>query len=138
MEHIFCSMNINFLNISPDFSWGNVTAAKGLQLTMVGMITVFIGLIVIWGMVVLNRKVISGFEKISRKGEEVNTPDKSLSPIAMVADTDNEELAAIIAVTCAYCEEFEDDHMEILRLQNIEHEVSPWVVLAREQMMRKN
>jgi len=139
MNHIFYTSFLSFLNIMPDGNiWESVAKAGGFQMALTGMSTVFIGLVVIWGMITLNRKIVYKIENRGKKKEEVQTPDASLSPMTMTGDNNLEELAAIIGASCAYCEEFDEDQMDTLHLQNIAHEVSPWAIVAREQMLRKH
>lgn len=139
MNHIFCTTSLGFLYFTPGGGiWESVTNAGGFQMAITGMSTVFTGLVVIWAMVILNRKLVNKIENRGKKKDKKQIPDPSLSPMAAAGVRNLEELAAIIGATYAYCEEFEEDHMETLHLQNIEHEVSPWVIVAREQMMRKH
>ena len=118
------------------FSMDNIFNAGGFILAINGMMTVFIGLIVIWGIVNLNRVIVHRLQHKRTRKKEVNEPDKSLSPMSMINDDNLEQIAVMIATTYAYSEAFEDDHMEILNLKHFEQEISPWVVVAREQMMR--
>lgn len=139
MNHIFYITFLSFYNFIPDGNiWESVMNAGGFQMALTGMSTVFVGLVVIWGMITLNRKIVYKIENRGKKKEEKQTPDASLSPMAMTGGKTLEELVAIIGATCAYCEEFEEDHMVTLQLQNIAQEVSPWAIVAREQMMRKH
>jgi len=133
-------LSISFTNLiaAPGESLYDLVAnAGGFQMAVTGMSTVFIGLVVIWGMVNLNRKLVQRMENRGKKKDVKQVPDASLSPMAMAGLQNLEEIAAIIGATCAVCEEFEEDHMDTLHLQNIAHEVSPWAIVAREQMMRK-
>ncbi|GAB4168973.1 MAG: hypothetical protein Kow00108_02400 [Calditrichia bacterium] len=116
----------------------NIFAGHGFYVTFAGMMAVFLGLLVLWIFINAFKKFATiqaqGFKK-PKKSEPL--VDKSLSPISMVGKSDLPRLAAIIAATCAYCEEFEEDHIETLKLRDIDQEISPWAVVAREQMLRK-
>lgn len=115
--------------------WHNVTNAHGLYITFIGMLAVFIGLIIIWSSVVVFRKLTS----IRPRDAKIQTKviDESLSPFFTGENRTDEELAAVLAALMAYYEEYELDPVQMLPLQTMDKSMSPWVVVAREQMMRK-
>ena len=63
MNHIFYTTSLSFYNFMPDGNiWESVINAGGFQMALTGMSTVFVGLVVIWGMITLNRKLVYKIE----------------------------------------------------------------------------
>lgn len=138
MIHISHTVEVQPLSELLNKATENIFAGHGFYVTFAGMMAVFLGLLVLWAF-------INGFKKFAEfQAKGFTKPkkpeplvDESLSPISMVGSRDLAQLAAVIAATCAYCEEFEEDHIETLKLKEIDQEISPWSVVAREQMLRK-
>ncbi len=112
-----------------------IEQAHGFYITFAGMLAVFVGLVILWMSALLFRKLVTA--PIQRKEKKKVEIDSSLSPIAMVQDKDEEKTAALIGALIAYYEEYEMDPVKTLPLKHISQEMSPWVMVAREQMLRK-
>lgn len=113
-----------------------IEVAHGFYITFAGMLAVFLGLVVLWFSVFFFRKLVSSTIQKETKPKTMEI-DSTLSLISMTQTGEDVKLAAIIAATLAYYEEFEEDPVRILPLKDMDQEMSPWVVVAREQMLRK-
>jgi len=107
-------------------------AGYGFLVTVIGLLAVFSGLLVLWGLTALVPKVIYYFE--NRYKTEKKVPSEKGSNQEKSQEDQLREIA--IAIGVALCCEMEDEEMSVLTLRNIEQDVSPWVVASRPTTMR--
>ena len=112
-------LHINFLNSANTIA-DRINSGHGILVTLIGVIAVFIGLIILWG-------VTSNFQKIVRKIEGKTEQESEMDNSA--------EIALAIGVAISY--ELEEDEVSVITLRHIEQEMSPWVVASRPVSMRR-
>ncbi|GAB4341396.1 MAG: hypothetical protein Kow0037_28000 [Calditrichia bacterium] len=107
-------------------------AGHGVLVTVIGLLAVFSGLLVLWGLTALVPHAIAYFEN-RHKPVETGTVEAG-GPSEKQQEEHLREIA--IAIGVALCCEMEDEEMSVLTLRNIEQDVSPWVVASRPTTMR--
>lgn len=107
-------------------------AGHGILVTAIGILAVFTGLLVLWGLTALVPRVIAYFENRNQSQPVISADTESDKEISR--ETQLREIA--IAIGVALCCEMEDEEMSVLTLRNIEQDVSPWVVASRPTTMR--
>ncbi len=125
-------LHINFLNSANTIA-DRINSGHGILVTLIGVIAVFIGLIILWG-------VTSNFQKIVRKIEgktqSKRTANDNIEIMEQESEMDNSaEIALAIGVAISY--ELEEDEVSVITLRHIEQEMSPWVVASRPVSMRR-
>jgi Na+-transporting methylmalonyl-CoA/oxaloacetate decarboxylase gamma subunit len=125
-------LHINFLNSANTIA-DRISSGHGILVTLIGVIAVFIGLIILWG-------VTSNFQKIVRKIEgktqSKRTANDNIEITEQESEMDNSaEIALAIGVAISY--ELEEDEVSVITLRHIEQEMSPWVVASRPVSMRR-
>lgn len=107
-------------------------AGHGVLVTVIGLLAVFSGLLVLWGLTSLVPRAIAYFEN-RHKPVETSVVETG-GPAEKPQEEHLREIA--IAIGVALCCEMEDEEMSVLTLRNIEQDVSPWVVASRPTTMR--
>jgi len=125
-------LQINFLNSANTIA-DRINSGHGILVTLIGVIAVFIGLIILWG-------VTSNFQKIVRKIEgktqSKGIANDNIEIREQESEMDNSaEIALAIGVAISY--ELEEDEVSVITLRHIEQEMSPWVVASRPVSMRR-
>ena len=125
-------LHINFLNSANTIA-DRINSGHGILVTLIGVIAVFIGLIILWG-------VTSNFQKIVRKIEgktqSKGIADDNIEIREQESEIDNSaEIALAIGVAISY--ELEESEVSVITLRHIEQEMSPWVVASRPVSMRR-
>ena len=125
-------LHINFLNSANTIA-DRISSGHGILVTLIGVIAVFIGLIILWG-------VTSNFQKIVRKIEgktqSKGIANDNIEIREQESEMDNSaEIALAIGVAISY--ELEEDEVSVITLRHIEQEMSPWVVASRPVSMRR-
>ncbi len=69
----------------------------GLEVTLIGLLTVFAALIVIWGILELSRKVFAG----SKDESKARTPEKEQPAEAVPTPSFTDDAALVAAITAA-------------------------------------
>lgn len=123
---------INFLK-NFDSIVDRINSGHGILVTFIGLIAVFIGLVILWG-------VTSNFQKLVQKIEGKTGSNKATSENLKTMDQESEmdnssEIALAIGVAISY--ELEEDEVSVITLRHIEQEMSPWVVASRPVSMRR-
>ena len=125
-------LHINFLNSANTIA-DRINSGHGILVTLIGVIAVFIGLIILWG-------VTSNFQKIVRKIEgktqSKGIANDNIEIREQESEMDNSaEIALAIGVAISY--ELEESEVSVITLRHIEQEMSPWVVASRPVSMRR-
>jgi Na+-transporting methylmalonyl-CoA/oxaloacetate decarboxylase gamma subunit len=125
-------LHINFLNSANTIA-DRISSGHGILVTLIGVIAVFIGLIILWG-------VTSNFQKIVRKIEGKTQSKRTANDNIEIREQESEmdnsaEIALAIGVAISY--ELEEDEVSVITLRHIEQEMSPWVVASRPVSMRR-
>ena len=125
-------LHINFLNSANTIA-DRISSGHGILVTLIGVIAVFIGLIILWG-------VTSNFQKIVRKIEGKTQSKRTANDNIEITEQESEmdhsaEIALAIGVAISY--ELEEDEVSVITLRHIEQEMSPWVVASRPVSMRR-
>ncbi|MEJ2537692.1 MAG: OadG family protein [Calditrichia bacterium] len=125
-------LHINFLNSANTIA-DRISSGHGILVTLIGVIAVFIGLIILWG-------VTSNFQKIVRKIEgktqSKGIANDNIEIREQESEMDNSaEIALAIGVAISY--ELEESEVSVITLRHIEQEMSPWVVASRPVSMRR-
>ena len=132
MSLIKSILHINFLNSANTIA-DRISSGHGILVTLIGVIAVFIGLIILWG-------VTSNFQKIVRKIEGKTQSKRTANDNIEITEQESEmdhsaEIALAIGVAISY--ELEEDEVSVITLRHIEQEMSPWVVASRPVSMRR-
>ena len=104
----------SFLSISPDNYGENIietlgfgkTVAFGGMMVLIGMLTVFAALVLIWGCLTLFKVLFHDVQ--SKKTVKVETEPVVAEPVEIVSQTDDEELIAVISAAVAAAESEND------------------------------
>ena len=132
MSLIKSILHINFLNSANTIA-DRINSGHGILVTLIGVIAVFIGLIILWG-------VTSNFQKIVRKIEGKTQSKRTANDNIEIREQESEmdnsaEIALAIGVAISY--ELEESEVSVITLRHIEQEMSPWVVASRPVSMRR-
>ena len=126
------ALKILFLFIHANI-WEGITsrinAGHGILITVIGLLTVFGGLVFLWAVTSLFPRLtarLEGKKYQSPKAEKTEPEAAEKDPYGDIA----------IAIGVALCCELEEEDISIITLRNIEQEVSPWVVASRQTTMR--
>jgi Na+-transporting methylmalonyl-CoA/oxaloacetate decarboxylase gamma subunit len=125
-------LHINFLNSANTIA-DRISSGHGILVTLIGVIAVFIGLIILWGVTSNFQKIV---RKIERKTQSKGTANDNIEIREQESEMDNSaEIALAIGVAISY--ELEEDEVSVITLRHIEQEMSPWVVASRPVSMRR-
>jgi hypothetical protein len=108
-----------------------INSGHGFLVTAIGLIAVFLGLLVLWG-------ITSGLqffiEKISRQSGLTNIQSRNFEESEVSEESIDKEIIAAITIALHY--EL-DDAPSKLTLRHHEQDMSPWVVASRPTTMRR-
>ena len=122
---MFIAMPLTILDVLSQ----RLESGHGILVTVIGLIAVFTGLVVLWGVTAAFPKMLALLEKKPAKREETVSAGETESV------SDNKKDIAI-AIGVALCLELEDEDISVITLRNIEQDISPWVVASRPTIMR--
>lgn len=132
MSMIKSILHINFLH-SVNTIADRINSGHGILVTLIGLIAVFIGLIILWGVTSNFQKLV---RKIEGKSQSKRTANEAIELTEQESEMDNSaEIALAIGVAISY--ELEEDEVSVITLRHIEQEMSPWVVASRPVSMRR-
>lgn len=132
MSMIKSILHINFLH-SVNTIADRINSGHGILVTLIGLIAVFIGLIILWGVTSNFQKLV---RKIEGKSQSKRTANENIELMEQESEMDNSaEIALAIGVAISY--ELEEDEVSVITLRHIEQEMSPWVVASRPVSMRR-
>ena len=118
------------LATSLDTIFSRITENHGFLISAIGIVTVFLGLMILWA-VTSNLKNIIGF---ALKATIRDTKKNLQSPEKIVSE-ENITSEIIAAITIALYFELEEE-IQVITMRHIEQEMSPWVVASRSSSMR--
>jgi len=128
---IYQKISIMLIILLRDSPVERINSGHGFLVTAIGLIAVFLGLLVLWGVTSSLKFFI---EKISRQSNLTNIQSRNFEESDLSEESIDKEVIAAITIALHY--ELEDTQSK-LTLRHHEQDMSPWVVASRPTTMRR-
>ncbi|MFZ0391298.1 MAG: OadG family protein [Calditrichia bacterium] len=112
-----------------------ISSGHGILVAIIGLLAVFAGLLILWGITSLLPMLISAVENSGSKADRLNSTSAAKTAEGE-RQPENDHSAIAVAIGVALCCELDEEDVSVITLRQIEQEMSPWVVASRPSTMR--
>ncbi len=110
-----------------------IQTGNGFLITVIGLLAVFSGLLLLWAITANLPNLINTLQTSPKKAIKKIEQKEKEGQTWLQKEPEN----IAVAIGVALCCELEEEEISVITLRNIEQDMSPWVMAARQSTMRQ-